>query len=95
MIQRQRRLESLSAEFALLAQRRARLSQRIDLLDQQRDAAALSIARLQARMGWLAQRMDAADPSLRDQPPDNRVAPARLASRPAMQPRNALRSWRT
>jgi uncharacterized coiled-coil protein SlyX len=62
---RQRRLESLSAEFALLAQRRARVAHQIDLLGQQHLAASLTFARLQARMGWLAQRMDALEPALR------------------------------
>jgi hypothetical protein len=63
---RQRRLESLAAEFALLAQRRTRAVRQIDLLDQQREAAAAGLAKLTARMGWLAQRMNAIDPDLLD-----------------------------
>lgn len=63
---RQRALESLAAEFALLAQRRARVVHQIELLDQQRDAAANGFAKLQSRMSWLAHKMDALDPELRD-----------------------------
>jgi uncharacterized coiled-coil protein SlyX len=72
---RQRRLESLSAEFALLAQRRARVTHQIDLLDEQRAAAAVTFAKLQARMGWLVQRMDAIDPGLRAMPPEPEPEP--------------------
>jgi uncharacterized coiled-coil protein SlyX len=72
---RQRRLESLSAEFALLAQRRARVTHQIDLLDEQRAAAATTFAKLQARMGWLVQRMDAIDPGLRALPPEPEPEP--------------------
>jgi hypothetical protein len=86
---RQRRMESLAAEFALLAQRRGRVVHQIDLLDQQREAAAAGLARMLARMAWLTQRMDALDPDLRAgfetgpmlpplplQPPPSAAAPA-------------------
>jgi len=62
---RDRRLESLAAEFALLAQRKARVAHQVDLLDQQRDAAAGSLAAIQGRMAWLTQRMAAVTPEPR------------------------------
>ncbi len=63
---RQRQLESLAGEFALLAQRRARVAHQLDLLDQQREVAAAGFARLQTRMALLARCMDALEPDLRD-----------------------------
>jgi hypothetical protein len=63
---RQRRIESLAAEFALLAQRRARVVHQMDLLDQQREAAAIGFNKLQVRMAWLAQKMHALDPDLHE-----------------------------
>jgi cell division protein FtsB len=51
-------LESAASEFALLAQRRARLARQIDLLDRQRAAAATSQAQLAARMAVLRARID-------------------------------------
>jgi hypothetical protein len=59
------RLESLAAEFALLAQRRSRAVHQIETLDQQRATAALGFARLQKRITWLMERMNAlsADPA--------------------------------
>ncbi len=62
----QPRLESLAAEFALLAQRRSRAIQQIAILDQQRSAAAASFAKLEKRIAWLMQRMDEVNPTLRD-----------------------------
>jgi len=67
---RQRQLESLAAEFAMLAQRRARLTHQIELLEQQRTAAAGTFCKLQSRMGWLAQRIAALDPVLYDNAPE-------------------------
>lgn len=55
------RLESLAAEFALLAQRRARLEHQVGLLQQQHRAAANTLGRLQTRMIWLAHRMHIRD----------------------------------
>jgi hypothetical protein len=79
-------LESVAAEFALLAQRRARLARQLDLLGRQLDAAHVSLHAVQSRMGLLAMRMDHIDPNLRaaaelpievPQPlPVQRVAPA-------------------
>lgn len=48
------RLESLSAAFALLAQRRARLMRQIDLLDRQRNAAHASLEKVEAKLGELS-----------------------------------------
>lgn len=62
----QPRLESLAAEFALLTQRRARAIHQINLLDQQRAAAADGFHKLQTRIAWLMQRMDALNPELRE-----------------------------
>lgn len=67
---RQRRIESLAAEFALLAQRRARVVHQIDLLEQQIEAAAAGFAKLQSRMAWLAQRIHDLDPSLHPPEPE-------------------------
>lgn len=65
---RQRQLESLAAEFALLAQRRARQSHQIELLEQQLQAAMSGFTKLQRRLAWLVQQMDALDPDLRPVP---------------------------
>ena len=58
-------LESVAAEFALLAQRRARLARQLDLLGRQLDAATTSLDAVQSRMAQIAQRIDAMDPTLR------------------------------
>jgi hypothetical protein len=65
------RLESLAAEFALLAQRRSRAVHELQVLDQQRATAAAGFARLQRRMAWLVDRMDRLSPDLRDTPQPN------------------------
>jgi hypothetical protein len=72
---RPQRIESLAAEFALLAQRRARLVQQMDLLDRQRETAAAGFNKLQARMAWLARKIDALDPELREEHGKAVVAP--------------------
>lgn len=72
---REHRLESLAAEFALLAQQRARTVHRFELLDQQREAAGESLARVQARLTWLARRIHALDPGLREPEPQCVVVP--------------------
>jgi hypothetical protein len=51
------RLESLAAEFALLAQRRSRAIHQLETLDQQRATDALAFARLQKRINWLMEHM--------------------------------------
>lgn len=69
-------LESIAAEFALLAQRRARIARQVDLLRHQLTAAEAGLAAVSRRMGMLAQRMDAIDPALR--PPPQFLAPQAL-----------------
>lgn len=81
---RQRQIESLAAEFALLAQRRARQSHQVELLEQQLLAARRSFARLQRRLSWLVEQMDALDPSLRpglEAPPEPVQPPAPAVAR--------------
>jgi hypothetical protein len=83
----QPRLESLAAEFALLTQRRARAIHQLALLDQQRAAAGLNFDRLQARITWLMQRMDALNPELRgldDVPPPEPEPPPKAPSQAAL-----------
>jgi hypothetical protein len=62
---RQRQLESLAAEFALLAQRRGRAIHQLALLDQQRSAALGNLLKVTARMAWLLDHIDGLDPELR------------------------------
>jgi hypothetical protein len=70
-------LESVAAEFALLAQRRARIARQLDLLGRQLEAAQSSLDAVQGRMAMLAHRMDGIDPSLR---------PASIVAPPLVQP---------
>jgi hypothetical protein len=58
-------LESIAAEFALLAQRRSRAMQQIGILEHQRAAAAAGFAKLQRRIAWLLDQMDELTPELR------------------------------
>lgn len=58
------KLESVAAEFALLAQRRARTARQIDMLARQLDAASGGLEVVQSRMVMLAQRMQQIDPDL-------------------------------
>jgi hypothetical protein len=83
---RQRQVESLAAEFALLAQRRARQAHQIELLEQQLHAAVSGMTKLQRRLSWLVQQMDALDPSLR---PALESAPASAPPLPAPPPPTA------
>jgi uncharacterized coiled-coil protein SlyX len=76
-------MESLAAEFALLAQRRARQSHQIELLEQQLLAATGGFGKLQRRLSWLVQQMDALDPSLR---PSLEVPPEAAAPPPPPPP---------
>lgn len=73
------RLEGAAAEFALLAQRRARVARQIELLSRQRDAAALTLTQVEARMRHLAGNM-----RLDDLPP-----PARAPGAPEAVPQPA------
>jgi hypothetical protein len=67
-------LEGAAAEFALLAQRRARLRRQLDLLERQHTAATSVMAQVEARMALLSRRMAelAPDPT----PPAAPSAPA-------------------
>ncbi len=71
-------LESLAAEFALLAQRRARMTRQIDLLDRQMRSATRSLEGAQSRMKILSLEMARLDPSLRPSSPAV-VAPVAVA----------------
>ena len=80
-------LEGISAEFALLAQRRARLIRQIELLARQAEAAEGNLGRVARRMAWLSARMVAdcgppqvAEPEPPPPPPVTRAAP--VATRP-------------
>jgi hypothetical protein len=50
-------LEAIASEFALLAQRRARLERQLALLGRQAEAAAGNLARVERRMAALGPRM--------------------------------------
>ena len=90
-------LESVAAEFALLAQRRARRTRQIDLLQRQLHAATTTLSGVTTRMTVLAQRMDAIDPSLRGQleaPPPEPPPPPPPPSRPSGRTQQSLRPMR-
>ncbi|WP_206935541.1 hypothetical protein [Roseococcus thiosulfatophilus] len=73
------RLEAVAAEFALNAQRRARLTRQIELLERQRAGAMSSLAQVEARMVVLQRRMRGAE-----------EAPAAVAPAPPQRPRIIL-----
>ncbi len=50
-------LESLAAEFALLAQRRGRVRRQMALLDRQREAADTTLRQVEHRLAALSRRM--------------------------------------
>jgi hypothetical protein len=52
-------LEALAAEFALLAQRRGRVTRQIELLDRQRIAASAPLRQVEARLTALSRKMHA------------------------------------
>ncbi|MGK7867653.1 hypothetical protein [Falsiroseomonas sp. E2-1-a20] len=54
-------LEAVAAEFALLAQRRARLQRQLDLLGRQADAARGNLSRVESRLAALSGRMTLPD----------------------------------
>ncbi len=95
----QPRLESLAAEFALLTQRRARAIHQINLLDQQRSAAAAGFYKLQHRIAWLMQRMDMLNPELRgpESTPEPEPPPPPVIEPPSKKAANGLaaigRNW--
>jgi len=66
-------LEAVAAEFALLAQRRARVARQIELLDRQQAAAAATLRMVDSRLAALSHRMrppgKAAPPAPADAPP--------------------------
>lgn len=86
------RLESAAAEYAMLAQRRARLLRQIDLLERQRHSADAGFQALEQRMATLSRqilapagqaiRPDAPAPPAAAPPPPAAPAPA-PASAPA------------
>ena len=85
-------LEGISAEFALLAQRRARLIRQIELLARQAEAAEGNLGRVARRMAWLSARMvadcgppQAAAPEPPPPPPRAALA-APAAARPGTRP---------
>jgi hypothetical protein len=69
-------LESLAAEFALLAQRRSRAIHQMKILEQQRAAAASGFAKLQKRIAWLIERIDHYGPALHEPAPVPETKPA-------------------
>jgi hypothetical protein len=81
-------LEGSAAEFALLAQRRARLRRQLDLLERQRAAADGVMAQVEARMAVLSQRMAGFGAGLAAPAPA--VPPPAPAPAPAPRRRGAL-----
>jgi cell division protein FtsB len=77
-------LEGAAAEFALLAQRRARLRRQIDLLARQAAAAEGMMAQLEARMATLGRRIAELSPGapaqLREDAPPSPSAASRRRS---------------
>jgi len=73
-------LEGAATEFALLAQRRARISRQLELLRRQNEAAESTLAQVMARMSALSQRIamltpEDANPAIPE--PRPQAAPAR------------------
>lgn len=71
-------LEGAATEFALLAQRRSRLSRQMELLRRQHEAAALTMGQVMARMAALSTRIGALVPE--------EAAPPSLPETPTIQP---------
>ena len=86
-------LESVAAEFALLAQRRSRLARQLDLLGRQLAAASTSMDAVQGRMAQLAQRIDGIDPDLRPLNPAPPPAPAPEPVRSIPRPPGLARAY--
>lgn len=81
------RLESAAAEYAMLAQRRARLLRQIDLLERQRHSADAGFQALEQRMATLSRQM-MAPPAPPGQPlaQPGMPAPPPVAPPPAAEP---------
>lgn len=76
-------LEALAAEFALLAQRRGRVTRQIELLDRQRIAAAATLKLVETRLTALSRKMhapiaEAAAASATAPEPPARLPPSRV-----------------
>ena len=88
-------LESVAAEFSLLAQRRARAARQVDLLGRQLSAAQQGLDVIQSRMAMLVRRIDGIDPGLRGPvdaappPPPQQQAPAAAFRQPYYRPASA------
>jgi hypothetical protein len=80
------RLETLAAEFALLAQRRARLKHKLDLLDRQHQAASHTYLLLEARMALLSRHMGVGHAAVPPASPPPAVAAPPAPVRPAAPP---------
>ncbi len=100
------RLESVAAEFALLAQRRARMVRQIALLETQHVAAGQRLGVIERRMAVLSRQMVAVEPALAPQaaslsalPPLPQIAtapvaaPAPVAARPSATTRPYARKY--
>jgi phage shock protein A len=81
------KLEGVAAEFALLAQRRARLHRQIELLERQLRAAGGTLSQVEARMHHLSAHMHITD----DAAP---MADGAAAAAPAPAPAPRARSRR-
>lgn len=57
------KLEGVASEFALLAQRRARLHRQVELLERQLRAAGVTLSQVEARMHHLSAHMHMNDPA--------------------------------
>jgi len=73
-------LESLAAEFALLAQRRGRVTRQLELLERQRVAASATLRLVENRLGVLSRTIHApvAEPMPLPQPMDLPPPPPRF-----------------
>jgi hypothetical protein len=82
-------LEGAAAEFALLAQRRARLRRQLDLLERQHTAAVSVMTQVETRMALLSRRMAGLTPDAPPDAPQVAPAPAPTAPQAATQRRRA------
>lgn len=75
------KLEGVASEFALLAQRRARLHRQVELLERQLRAAGVTLSQVEARMHHLSAHMHMNDPAAPAAPPPAEGAAAAPAPR--------------